>query len=174
MKGSLLLIFVIVGVAIAAPFIDSLDENVPFVIEARDDDINYRLTDEVLPSRYVVKLEPFMEETDGEKRFSFEGSVDIYLKTDLQNINEIVLHSVGLDIDDSKTTLSQTLAQNNIIAVGTPIADDVTQKLTFPLGQALVNFIEYKLSLTFTGKLSSEEDMHGFYRSSYVQDGETL
>lgn len=130
--------------------------------------------DKVKPTRYVVKLEPFLEESDGDKRFTFEGSVDIYLKTDVANVFEITLHSLGLEIDHTKTTLTEALMPENVIEINEPVPHIETQKLVFPLSQILTKDIEYKLSLTFTGELSSEEDMHGFYRSSYTQDGETM
>lgn len=153
-----------------------VDSNIPSIIAylQNDDPKSYRLGDKIKPTRYVVKLEPFLEESDGEKRFSFEGSVDIYLKTDQNNIFEITLHSFGLDIDHTKTSLTESLVPNNVIVVGEPIADTETQKIVFPLKGDLTKDVEYKLSLTFTGVLSSEDDMHGFYRSSYTQDGKTL
>lgn len=178
MKKYFLLISAILGVALAAPapLADSQDQvNKPTIIEVTsDDEVNYRLGDDITPTKYVVKLEPFMDESDGDKRFTFEGSVDIYLKTNLENVNEITLHSVGLEIDHTKTTLTEALTPANSIQVETPVPYTETQKLVFPLTQILSKDVEYKLTLTFTGVLSSETDMHGFYRSSYTQDGETL
>lgn len=130
--------------------------------------------DKVKPSKYVVKLEPFLELSDGDKQFTFEGSVDIYLAATVANVFEITLHSVGLEIDHTKTTLTQVSAPDNVIEVKEPVPNDKTQKLVFPLTEELTKDIEYKLSLTFTGVLSSEDDMHGFYRSSYLENGQIM
>lgn len=77
-KTALLLISAIIG----------LSNSIPFEYETFDTEIqprdfngkNYRLTKEVLPTKYELELTPNLDVTDTTKNFTFEGVVKINIR----------------------------------------------------------------------------------------------
>lgn len=155
MKVLCLIVTCFIGVTLSTP----IDE-----IEPKQATPNYRLSDNLLPSNYVIEIEPFFT---GANEFTFHGRASIVFRT-VNATNEIVLHQNQLTVDELLTTL--TLANNagsQTIITGSNW-DNVTHFYTLHTATILTPNTEYRLSFDYTGILS--DDMRGFYRSSYVEN----
>lgn len=138
-------------------------------VEPRED-LNYRLPTIVVPHHYVVELTPYFTSQNGKEKFTFDGKVDITLSTEENDITEIVLHAHELDISGTPRLRDEILTLTEIRIVSRT-QDARTHKYTLSLEKPLPPRRRYVLSLQFVGKLST--DMHGFYRSSYAENGVT-
>jgi puromycin-sensitive aminopeptidase len=110
----------------------------------------YRLPNNVVPSRYDVRLRPLLDEA------TFSGEVTIRLDVE-QASDTIVLNAIELDIvevrvDDKTTTWHLDSETERLIV-------DVPGTLTPPAA---------KLYIRFAGILNDQ--LRGFYRSTYVDD----
>ncbi len=158
MKVACLIVTCFIGASLSSP----IDE-----IEPKQSNQNYRLPTNVIPSNYVIEIEPYFT---GLNEFTFAGRAAIIFRSQITT-NEIVLHQNELTIDELLTTL--TLAANTAsqtIITGTSW-NNVTHLYTLHTATTLVPNVDYRLTFVYTGILSS--DMRGFYRSSYVENGVT-
>lgn len=130
---------------------------------------NYRLDTNVLPSNYDINLTPYITSDSGDKLFTFDGTSRITLSTVLAEQTSIVLHSKFLTI--LSATFHEAAEPQTPIFILSQSLNNVTDKLTLSLASALRPNVDYVLEFVYTGLLSS--DMAGFYRSSYVEDGQT-
>lgn len=133
---------------------------------------NYRLNTDVEPIVYTIEVTPYF---DGKKVFTFDGTVEIQLKTREKNVDEIVLHIEDLDIKRKTLTKKPGFYApfpfnlENLSIKGDKY-DKTTSKYTIQLTKPLVRDEVYTLTFEYVGNLQS--DMHGFYRSSYLgEDG---
>ncbi|CAG7980251.1 unnamed protein product [Penicillium salamii] len=114
----------------------------------------------VKPQHYDLTLEPNFE------KFTYEGTVNIDLDvaedTDFVslNSNEIDIHSAVVSANGSVVDSKPEISFNKD-----------AQTATIKFGQAISAGSKAQLKLTFTGILN--DNMAGFYRSSYKKDGET-
>ncbi|KAK6198853.1 alanine/arginine aminopeptidase [Scheffersomyces amazonensis] len=113
------------------------------------------LPNNVKPLHYDLTIEPIFE------NFTFKGEVTIDLHV-LERTDYISLNSLQIEIQESK--LNDIELKN--------IQFDVNKQIvTFKLDDHLVEGADAKLYIKFTGTLN--EDMAGFYKSSYQENGET-
>ncbi|KAJ5895099.1 hypothetical protein N7495_006790 [Penicillium taxi] len=114
----------------------------------------------VKPVHYDLTLEPNFE------KFTYDGTVviDLQVKEDTDfislNSNQIDIHSATVL---SKDTVVESKPEISI--------NEETQVATVSFKQTLVAGSDAQLKLTFTGILN--DNMAGFYRSSYKTNGET-
>lgn len=160
----LLIIALAIGAASTAPLEENIDEML------RDLSADYRLNDDVLPSQYNITLTPYFEAKNNKEAFTFDGVAVITVKTSKADVQQIVLHVNDLVVDEAQTTLALSTDAGARIAV-TASHNATTHKYTLNLASAMRQNIEYVLSFTYVGYM--RDDMHGFYRSSYVQNGVT-
>jgi aminopeptidase N len=108
----------------------------------------------VKPTHYKIHLEPDLE------RFTFEGSVEIYLDAP-EPTGEVSLNVLDLAIWNCRVLLEGE-------SKPCPFSvDPQKETLTLSLPEELQG--EIALSITYTGKINNK--MAGFYRSRYVMDG---
>lgn len=131
---------------------------------------NYRLPNIVIPSNYDIEITPYFVPENNKLQFTFDGIAKITLRTSSLNIMQIVLHAVNLN-----TTTNPTLveAQDGFTSIQITGSVDtlLTQKRTITLASALKPNQDYILTFNYVGQIN--DDMHGFYRSSYVENGTT-
>ncbi|XP_058449036.1 aminopeptidase N-like [Malaya genurostris] len=126
-------------------------------------DNTYRLPKTSYPTHYDIELKTEIHRGDR----NFEGTVQINLKV-VEQTNDIVVHHRSLVIQNAELV--------PVSEEGSPLLidwsyDSRVEQLTFH-SESPLNPGEYKLSITFTGRLSNNED--GFYISSYTDnDGST-
>lgn len=147
----------VVGVTLSSP----IDE-----IEPKQTVPNYRLSDNVIPSNYVIEVEPIFSGTN----FTFNGRAEITFRTQTTT-NDIVLHINELTIDETLTTLTLASSTTTQTVISGFSWDPVTHLYSLRTASTLVPNIDYRLTLVYTGILS--DDMRGFYRSSYVENQTT-
>ncbi|XP_015127623.1 aminopeptidase N [Diachasma alloeum] len=149
--------FVVCAGAIPLPEDEfSIDIAVP---ETRSDPKVYRLPEDVVPESYNIRITPDLESDE----FTFTGvsEINIIVK---KNISKITLHANSLNI----TMVALRTPQNvTLPAVQLPlnVANDF---LIINSKTQLTANSRYVLELEYEGKLN--DDMRGFYRSSYVDD----
>lgn len=131
--------------------------------------VDYRLPKSVLPTHYELELTPHFEDNYGKRKFTFDGKCTITLSTSRQNVDQIVLHARDLTFPSDGLKLTEAIDTTRTIRINKDEKDRQTDKLTLSLNSALTPNVNYKLSFTYTGILG--QDMHGFYVSSYVQNG---
>lgn len=109
----------------------------------------------VKPLHYKLRFEPIFSD------FTFKGeeTIDFDVKEDT---DYITLNSLEIKIDEAKIN-------------GSPVKlvdfDEDKQRVTFKLPESLKEGLKAQLDLKFIGELNDK--MAGFYRSLYVEDGET-
>uniref|UniRef100_A0A0A1XS95 Aminopeptidase n=1 Tax=Zeugodacus cucurbitae TaxID=28588 RepID=A0A0A1XS95_ZEUCU len=146
--------------AFAAP----LDEQDVITGRANAPDGNdYRLPLEITPSHYNLKLTPYLQESDGNKRFTFDGEVTIQINSTITT-KTLVLHSKNLKYKTKELWAED--APNAKIDLGEGTLNAVTDKIQYNLSVELVARKTYFLHFVYNGTM--DDDMHGFYRSSYV------
>lgn len=140
-----------------------------FCVFAQDTE-NYRLPNIIIPSNYDIEITPYFVPENNKLQFTFDGIAKITLRTSHLNIMQIVLHAVNLN-----TTTNPTLveAQDGFTSIQVTGSTDMllTQKRTITLASALKPNQDYILTFNYVGQIN--DNMHGFYRSSYVENGTT-
>ncbi|XP_004523070.1 membrane alanyl aminopeptidase [Ceratitis capitata] len=142
---------------LAAPFEELME------IDGRADVENYRLPTEILPWNYDLKLAPYLQDSDGVKQFTFDGEVTIEINSTI-NTNTLILHSKNLNYTTSEYWAAD--APTNRTALGAGTLNSVTDKLQFNLSTPLEAGKTYYLHFIYIGTM--DDDMHGFYRSYYL------
>lgn len=162
----LLSLLALFAVAFATPIDIQLDE---VAIEPAQAAINYRLTEEVIPTHYKLELTPYFEAEPNKAQFTFDGVVEITLSAVNSSVTSIVLHANKLTI--AKWTLTPVATPGAAISgIFNPEAyDAVTHKWT--INAALTKGQENILRIEYSGIM--DDDMNGFYRSSYTEKNVT-
>jgi aminopeptidase N len=139
----------------------------PTVPEGRQLASDLRLNEDVLPIHYDIHLTPYFD-VAGDKAFTFDGRVEILVKTTRANVVQIVMHANQMTIADDWVVYEEGNP-------GAPIPhppytyDQATNKLTLNLNRALRQDVNYKVVINYVGRLT--DAMTGFYRSYYMEDG---
>ncbi|XP_076290084.1 aminopeptidase N isoform X2 [Lasioglossum baleicum] len=133
-----------------------------------DDHNSYRLPEEAVPISYDLRLFTRLGLDD----FDYQGRVKITFEI-IKPTSTIVFHNDGLTIQEEKSKLyRQADGETNLIAI--PITghlqEEKRQFHILKLSEKLTPGI-YVLELDFDGE--ARDDVFGFYRSSYVRNGET-
>lgn len=113
----------------------------------------YRLTEEVEPLNYVLRMEPNL--TD----FTFSGKVEIDILVKFST-NQVTLHSRNLTIKSCKVKIDTQFIDNKFTL------DEINDLLIVESAQQLKYDTKYTLVMEFEATLS--DDMTGFYKSSYT------
>ncbi|XP_073836599.1 aminopeptidase N-like [Musca autumnalis] len=130
---------------------------------------HYRLPTSIKPNHYHLKIITYLEES---KNFSFDGLVSIQFQV-LEDTTNITLHVGNLTVDEKRIELYNvdkedggddniTFCLENIEKI--PEHDYFIIQLCQTLSQGQ----SYNLTLHFRGILN--DDLHGYYRSSYVDE----
>lgn len=158
----------LIGIFIDLCFCTSLNQS---------DAINYRLNTDVQPIDYIIDLTPYFDDTvAGKSPFTFDGICTITIKTNKLNIDTITVHKQDLDISDVSLTKKPGFFapfpwKIEHINIKSKEYDNITHKYTVRLASPLVKDESYDLNFKYTGNL--QDDMTGFYRSSYKDGNNT-
>ncbi|XP_059490156.1 uncharacterized protein LOC132205229 [Neocloeon triangulifer] len=132
---------------------------------------DYKLPESVIPSRYEIHLIPYMEETLPPKNFTFDGQVRIQV-TAKEATNMIRMHANDMTVMKETVVVTNDDTGDavlvNDVTMTEPIADD-RHFLDILLGSELEVDGNYTIEISFVGKLN--DDLEGFYRSNYFEDG---
>lgn len=130
---------------------------------------NIRLPKTMHPISYELKLIPFLFEGN----FTFEGDVRIKVNV-TTNCKNVTLHAIGLNIKETKiwkienSTQTKTRTSINISDQKVMVADQFFV-IIFP--NDLEANSTYEINIKYNGTLN--ENLQGFYRSSYAVNGTT-
>ena len=118
----------------------------------------YRLPRSVVPSNYTIHLTPDLS------AFTFDGVVDIDVDV-LETVSSFAVNTLELDVVSASVRIGDRVLES---APAVYSEEYQTSTFTFaevlPLGPAV-------LHVEFTGTLNDQ--LHGFYRSTYVDDNGT-
>lgn len=136
------------------------------IIDAAE--LSYRLARNVMPVAYDIWLRPYLLASDGARRYTFNGEVNITLH--YSKAQEITLHKNLIEItgawlynnNNKSAQLIQTFTKDELTF------DDITQKLTVPLKDQLTQYNKYILRFMYTGQI--RDGMQGFFRANYTDD----
>lgn len=128
--------------------------------------INYRLPDNFYPLRYEITVRPYFTVTTMPQ--TFDGYVKILFRCQT-NTNKLVLHSIGLILDNSTLGMSaSSLDSDNVPISNVPWKyDHVTSFLTFELPDGYM--FRAGRSYTFYGSYQGRLQANnlGLFRTSY-------
>lgn len=144
-------------------------ENTPVVIDSKQATVNYRLSTDVKPIHYDLMLTPYFVTEGSHQPFTFDGMVSIQLQATRAGVNQIQLHMNDLIITDWFLRDGTVSASDGVFVAAD--YEELTHKWTIPLNTGFVMDPTkvYTLTISYTGFL--REDMNGFYRSYYYENG---
>ncbi|XP_066491470.1 aminopeptidase N [Tiliqua scincoides] len=131
----------------------------------------WRLPETLRPEHYTVTLRPFLR-PNSQGLYVFQGNSSVRFSC-LAPTDLILIHSKKLNYTLQGNFL---VSLTGVVGAPTPSITSTwlkteTQYLVVQLSGNLQAGASYELHSTFTGELAS--DLAGFYRSEYVEDGET-
>lgn len=124
--------------------------------------VNYRLPDNVVPVHYNIGLIPYIEKDN----FTFDGKSHVIIEIRRAS-RDISLHALDLIINETATSLINS--DTDIYAPMVHNYDNETEILTLHFNDELPPGI-YSLYIQFIGILN--DDLHGFFRTSYINEKE--
>ncbi|KAI0633686.1 peptidase family M1-domain-containing protein [Trametes polyzona] len=125
---------------------------------------DYRLPTDVTPKHYDLTVWTDLVQS------KFEGTVQAILNIAKQT-SKIALNTLDLDLTDVVIYPDATNVQGGLRAMDTHL-DRVSQRGTFTFPSPLTAGTEARLSIAFSGKLTS--NLSGYYRSAGGADGKTV
>lgn len=125
--------------------------------------LNMRLPRHVIPSSYDIKLIPFLMENN----FTFIGEVTILIEI-LEESKNITLHTLDLVIHEVKLALLNGTESKKIEI--TNKRHDIPHQFFIMETEKILSKGFYELHFKYEGVLN--DDLQGFYRSSYTDNGE--
>ncbi|XP_034437011.1 aminopeptidase N-like isoform X1 [Hippoglossus hippoglossus] len=127
---------------------------------------HYRLPDSLVPVSYNVTLWPRLE-PNADGLYIFTGRSAVYFKC-VKETDHIIIHSNKLNLTGQQATLGG-LGDVTAPAVQKTWFVVKTEFLVLQLHRRLSAGATYVLHTEFQGELA--DDLEGFYRSEYVEDG---
>ena len=161
---SRLLLLVLPALVLCSPYEDDAYTSDVWSAAAVSDAVDptlYQLPGDLKPTKYNLTIVPFLKEGN----FTFYGKVQINF-TVVQSTSQIVLNSKYL------TIVSVSLIGSKGSSTATPSLNDTYERIIItvtpgPLDQGS----NYQLTIEYTGLI--QDDLLGFYRSSYKIGSET-
>ncbi|XP_035252401.1 alanyl (membrane) aminopeptidase b [Anguilla anguilla] len=129
----------------------------------------YRLPDSLMPDTYNVTLWPHLE-PDAQGMYMFTGDSSVIFRC-VKETDLILIHSNKLELTLFDGFLAKLLAVDGSAppAITKTWLQEQTQYLVVQLNGKLTAGKSYELQTQFRGELA--DDLGGFYRSEYVEDG---
>lgn len=122
---------------------------------------NLWLPSQLKPERYFLNITPYIYEGN----FTFDGEVTIFLEV-REETKEVTFHGVELTIHDIKIHEKD---DDHMIYIVRKLEDVPRNFHILTLGTTLLVGKQYILTIKYTGLLN--DNLHGFYRSSYEEKG---
>lgn len=135
----------------------------------KSDNSGPRLPTSIIPISYKIYLLPFLYEGN----FTFKGNVSVLVNVTAAT-DHITLHADELDIDEDSVEVLKvnhtSEATEGNVAVDKITNDTTRNFLIIFVNETLHGGELYTINIQFTGILN--DLLHGFYRSSYIVNGE--
>ncbi|KAI9551545.1 hypothetical protein GHT06_021878 [Daphnia sinensis] len=125
-----------------------------------------RLPGDILPRLYTIRLLPFIEVGN----WTTDGYVEILVDCVISTVN-ISMNSLDLTIDLASITVTDEQTGNPIDVVNFIDEQSTRELITIQVSRPLTVGRQYRITMKFISILNAL--LAGFYRSSYVENGET-
>lgn len=162
----LLFVFSFFPTFLASPERFALYNDVSGLSEESGTNSVYRLPITQIPSGYVISL-LFPESIFSGTLIAFGGTVSITFSV-TNDTDNILLHAPSL-VTPSAVYISQPGGPANSISVSNTSYNSTTNILTISLGQNLIAYNTYVISINYTARVDIT-NMAGVYRSMYVDE----
>lgn len=139
-----------------------------FVSKTLDDLPNYRLPTNIKPTYYDITLQPIFN-TSNDESFTFKGISVIELNVK-EPTDKIIFHARNLNISSASIEILTNPYAEPSLNITNIIYDEVEQRdfVTLILNKNVSLDVPLRLTLNYIGKLN--DDLRGFYRSSYKNE----
>lgn len=117
-----------------------------------------------------MKMNWFQETVVTKTEFTFDGDVVIRIEPKVSGVQKIVLHKHDLDISSYILKRGEEIVLSEDFAIGQ--YNDTTDKWTIDVTPPLTMAQEYTLQIFYKGYM--RDDMEGFYRSYYLENGKKV
>lgn len=150
-----------------------IDNEIPVTeIKPVADEADYRLNELTVPFHYDLQITPYFEDEGATiKAFTFHGIVEITVKTEVAGRKSIRLNAKNLKFDSTKICKKEPSSECIDISNEVVKPDDA-EIIELILETELEPNVFYIIKSEYWG--SMDDDMHGFYRSSYVDGQRTV
>ncbi len=144
--------------------------------ETEEQKKSIRLPRNFLPIRYWLSLKVYLPASDvvldPSREFSFDGNVTILMEC-LERTTNVTLHVHRVNISRETFRFVQMRTDETPgpdVGLTSVVQSSKNQQISFMLNQTLSKGTRYRLFLSYRGELA--DDLAGFYRSSYDENGE--
>ncbi|XP_069840529.1 aminopeptidase N-like [Dendropsophus ebraccatus] len=127
----------------------------------------YRLPGDLIPQHYDIDLRPILTKKNTEELYVFHGESKAHFTCN-RATEYVIIHSKKLTYTQNPVLTDQ---EGNVIPIQRNFTVEKTEYLVLQVNEALLPSKGYILHTTYMGELA--DDLAGFYRSEYVEDGET-
>ena len=129
-----------------------------------------RLPTNLSPYLYEHEIKPYIgpQSQFGDKAFIFEGHMKMHL-TCVQPTNQIIFHMVDFDVDETSLQI-ESVDDSGIKLQGKYEIDEAREFFKMNFTKQFIANKNYTFTIKYEGPLRTE--LYGFYRSSYVSNGE--
>ncbi|XP_077977906.1 aminopeptidase N-like [Glandiceps talaboti] len=170
----LLLIFVILMVYFLHPGYGCpqvTDDKALPVLRPKDDPREFggRLPDNLKPTNYRIKITPYMDEDDDDKRFFFDGEVGITINCE-KSTNVITLHALKLNIDEDTVRVNE-IDTNEDMGVKGISTDEEYDFFIVQTKKKLQSGKQYYVCMNYSGIVNNSDSM-ALYIGTYQIGGE--
>lgn len=170
----LLLLFIGLVYLVTSSPIENQYDIITVPIEPKADEAVYRLNEAIVPYHYDLQITPYFEDEgtgdDAVKAFTFHGLVEITIMTEESNRSGLRIHSKNLEFKSDVTICKKLDPESCLVITSTSFETDA-DIMIFNFQTPLDAYEFYIFKVEYLGQM--DDDMHGFYRSSYT-DGERL
>jgi aminopeptidase N len=144
----------------------------PINEKADGDGIQYRLDETTLPVHYDLTITPYLHEENeyDKKQFTFDGIVNIELLPTVTK-NTLRIHYKNLIIE-SQSIVEKESNRVDPITIEIVGYEEKSEILELKFSEDLVKDKSYILTFVYAGSMG--DDMHGFYRSSYMENDQKV
>lgn len=114
--------------------------------------VDYRLESNVVPDSYNITIQPYIRSDDGERQFTFNGSIEINIHAVATDAKEITVHTKNLEIFKAEVCFNELV----LVTEKHHTYDDVTNKFTIHLKDALTVGYSYKIGMSYKGQIDDD------------------
>ncbi|XP_070560620.1 aminopeptidase N-like [Ptychodera flava] len=132
-----------------------------------------RLPQTLKPVNYNIRVTPYLDAEDGDRRFTFDGEVTIIMDC-IVTTKVITLHILNLNID-FRSVVVKNVTDDTDMPIAAMSTDPKYDFFIVHVDRFLTSGHQFSISMRYIGSLNGVDDsgrLVGFYSSSYEVEGE--